>query len=117
MPVNTPEPNPRRDTRKPSSRPEPHPQTPPALSTHATWRQQALLAGTQPRRSASAAEVVRAYLRIQARAMASLEPGVRADTYDAVHQMRVATRRLRAALRSFGSVIPRSSSEQVAAEL
>ncbi len=60
------------------------------------------VAGTQPPRSASAAEVILAYLRLQAHALRSLEPAVRADEDDAVHQMRVATRRLRAALRSFG---------------
>src|ERR1700722_19001504 len=75
------------------------------------------IAGTRPRRSASAGEVVRAYLRIQAAALSSLEPMVRADQPDAVHQMRVATRRLRAAFRSFGKVIPRSRSAKVAAEL
>jgi CHAD domain-containing protein len=75
------------------------------------------MAGTRPRRSASAGEVVRAYLRIQAGALSSLEPMVRADQPDAVHQMRVATRRLRAALRSFGKVIPRSRSVKAAAEL
>jgi CHAD domain-containing protein len=61
--------------------------------------------------------MVLAYLRLQAGVMTSLEPRVRSDEPDAVHQMRVATRRLRATLRSFGSVIPRSRSEQVAAEL
>jgi CHAD domain-containing protein len=76
-----------------------------------------VVAGTRPHRSASAGEVVLAYLRIQATALTSLEPQVRADQPDAVHQLRVATRRLRAALRSFGSVIPRARSEAVAAEL
>jgi CHAD domain-containing protein len=80
-------------------------------------RQEALKAGTQPQRSAPAGEVVLAYLRIQAGALTSLEPRVRAEEDDSVHQMRVATRRLRAALRSFGQVIPRSRSEKLAAEL
>jgi CHAD domain-containing protein len=75
------------------------------------------MAGTRPRRSASAGEVVRAYLKVQAGTLSSLEPMVRADQPDAVHQMRVATRRLRAALRSFGQVVPRSRSAKVAAEL
>jgi CHAD domain-containing protein len=75
------------------------------------------VAGTQPRRSSSAGDVVLAYLRKQAYVLRSLEPMVRADEFDAVHQMRVATRRLRAALRSFGQVIPRSDTEHVAAEL
>jgi len=75
------------------------------------------IAGTQPRRSASASVVVLAYLRLQAHALKSLEPMVRADEFDAVHQMRVATRRLRATLRSFGQVIPRSDTERLAGEL
>jgi CHAD domain-containing protein len=75
------------------------------------------IAGTQPRRSASAGVVVLAYLRLQAHALKSLEPMVRADEFDAVHQMRVVTRRLRATLRSFGQVIPRSDTERLAGEL
>jgi CHAD domain-containing protein len=75
------------------------------------------IAGTQPRRSSSAGDMVLAYLRTQAGALKSLEPMVRADEFDAVHQMRVATRRLRAALRSFGQIIPRSDSERLAGEL
>ena len=75
------------------------------------------IAGTRPRRSASASVVVLAYLRLQAHALKSLEPMVRADEFDAVHQMRVATRRLRATLRSFGQVIPRSDTEQLVGEL
>ena len=75
------------------------------------------IAGTQRRRSASASVVVLAYLRLQAHALKSLEPMVRADEFDAVHQMRVATRRLRATLRSFGQVIPRSDTEQLVGEL
>jgi len=61
--------------------------------------------------------VVLAYLRLQAHALKSLAPMVRADEFDAVHQMRVTTRRLRASLRSFGQVIPRSDTERLAAEL
>jgi CHAD domain-containing protein len=76
-----------------------------------------VIAGTRPRRSASAGEMVLAYLRTHATALTSLEPQVRSDQPDAVHQMRVATRRLRGTLRSFGSVIPRARSEAVAAEL
>src|ERR1041384_1790615 len=52
----------------------------------------------RPSRSATAGEVVVAYLRLQAQELRSLVPAVRADDYDAVHQMRVATRRLRATL-------------------
>src|SRR4029077_7823362 len=75
------------------------------------------IAGTRPKPSASAADVVKAYLKVQVAALRSLEPAVRADEFDSVHQMRVATRRLRDSLRSFGSVIPRSRTAQVAAEL
>jgi CHAD domain-containing protein len=74
-------------------------------------------AGTRPPRDSSAGDVVLAYLRVQAHTLKTLEPAVRADEFDAVHQMRVATRRLRAALRTFGQVIPRTDSEHVAGEL
>jgi CHAD domain-containing protein len=75
------------------------------------------VAGTKPRASASAAEVVTAYLKVHVAELRSLEPKVRADEFDSVHQMRVATRRLRSTLRSFGKVIPRARTEKVAAEL
>src|SRR3954452_22512069 len=75
------------------------------------------IAGTKPRASASAAEVVTAYLKVHVAELRSLEPKVRADEFDSVHQMRVATRRLRSTLRSFGKVIPRARTEKAAAEL
>jgi CHAD domain-containing protein len=65
----------------------------------------------------AAVEVVQAYLRLQVAALRTLEPKVRTDDTDAVHQMRVATCRLRAAFRSFGTVIPRSGTGPVLAEL
>jgi CHAD domain-containing protein len=77
----------------------------------------AVIAGTRPPRDASAGDMVLAYLRIQAHALRTLEPKVRAGEFDSVHQMRVATRRLRAALRSFRQVIPRTDSEHLYAEL
>ena len=58
--------------------------------------------------------MVLAYLRIQAHALRTLEPKVRAGESDSVHQMRVATRRLRAALRSFGQVIPATDTAHLA---
>jgi CHAD domain-containing protein len=70
-----------------------------------------------PEPSASAADVVKAYLKVQVATLRSLEPKVRADEFDSVHQMRVTTRRLRAALRSFGPVIPRPATGTVSAEL
>jgi CHAD domain-containing protein len=75
------------------------------------------IAGTKPRASASAAEVVTAYLKVNVAKLRSLEPKVRADEFDSVHQMRVATRRLRSTLRSFGKVIPPARTEKAAAEL
>jgi CHAD domain-containing protein len=75
------------------------------------------IAGSKPKPSASAAEVVQAYLKVQVATLRSLEPKVRADEFDSVHQMRVATRRLRATLRSFGTVIPRSATEKAAGDL
>jgi CHAD domain-containing protein len=83
----------------------------------ATVPAQPPIAGTQPARSSSAGVVVLAYLRLQVHALRSLEPMVRADVPDAVHQMRVATRRLRATLRSFGTVVPRPDTERVAEDL
>src|SRR5580765_1341179 len=75
------------------------------------------VAGSKPQPTASAAEVVQAYLKVQVATLRSLESKVRADEFDSVHQMRVATRRLRATLRSFGTVIPRPATEKVAGEL
>jgi len=83
----------------------------------ASRRPRITLAGTRPGYSASAADVVLAYLRIHAGTLVSLEPMVRADQPDAVHQMRVATRRLRATLRSFGEVIPRKATTALDDEL
>jgi CHAD domain-containing protein len=96
--------------------PEPTHRTGPATPAPRP-RQAAVIAGTQPGRSAPAGDVVLAYLRLHAHTMASLEPMVRADEFDAVHQMRVASRRLRAALRSFGTVVPRPGTGQAAREL
>ena len=45
-------------------------------------------------------------LQAHADALATLEPDVRADAPDAVHQMRVAARTLRANLRTFDDVLP-----------
>jgi CHAD domain-containing protein len=68
-------------------------------------------------RPASAGDVVLAYLREHSARLKSLDPMVRADEPDAVHQMRVTTRRLRSTLQSFGKIIPRSGTEGMLAEL
>jgi CHAD domain-containing protein len=51
-----------------------------------------------------AGQVVLAYLHEQTRALEALDPMVRRDEPDAVHQMRVATRRLRSTLRTYRRV-------------
>jgi CHAD domain-containing protein len=78
---------------------------------------QIAIGGPRPRPDSSAGDAVLAYLRAQAQAVTSLEPRVRADEFDSVHQMRVATRRMRAALRTFALVIPDTDSQHLADEL
>src|SRR5215831_12042689 len=67
--------------------------------------------------SSPASEVVLAYLRVQIDRLKSLDPMVRLDEPDSVHQMRVATRRLRSTLRSFGKIIDSSGAERLGGEL
>src|SRR5258708_36465272 len=52
-----------------------------------------------------------AYARAQVRTLLSFDPLVRRDAPDSVHQMRIATRRLRSMLRSFGQVLRRDQIE------
>jgi inorganic triphosphatase YgiF len=56
-------------------------------------------------RHSSAAEVVLGYVRDQVATVSRYDPLVRRDKPDAVHQMRVATRRARSALQAFGGII------------
>ena len=65
----------------------------------------------------SAAEVVLCYLRDQVQAIARCDPLVRRDKPDAVHQMRVATRRARSALQAFGSIIDKEATRPLCEEL
>ena len=62
-------------------------------------------------------DVVLAYVGEQAAAIVRLDPYVRRDTPDAVHQMRVATRRMRSALQVFGTVIERDATRGLTDEL
>ncbi|MCZ0972403.1 CHAD domain-containing protein [Streptomyces albulus] len=57
------------------------------------------------------------YVRAQVRAVVELDPAARRDLPDAVHQMRVATRRLRSAFRSYGAVLDRAETDQLGVEL
>src|SRR6202453_3584550 len=88
-------------------------------TTHTLTRPErpAVIAGTKHGRGCAAGDAVLAYLRIQAHTLNTLESGVRADRFDSVHQMRVATRRLRAAFRPFRQITPPADSEHLTAEL
>ncbi|MEV2277416.1 CYTH and CHAD domain-containing protein [Nocardiopsis sp. NPDC049922] len=65
----------------------------------------------------TAGDVVLVYLWDQVEHLLEHDPKVRLDEPDAVHQMRVATRRIRAVLQTFPSVLARKSTRPVADEL
>ncbi|MFF4487810.1 CHAD domain-containing protein [Streptomyces sp. NPDC001544] len=65
----------------------------------------------------SAGEHVSRYLVAQVRALVDLDPAVRRGTPDSVHRMRVACRRLRAALRVHRSVLDRETVDPLRGEL
>ncbi|MBW5480668.1 CYTH and CHAD domain-containing protein [Streptomyces bambusae] len=62
------------------------------------------------------AEVL-AYLREQRDALVAQDPAVRRDLPDSVHQLRVATRRLRSALRTYAKVLDREVTDPLGEEL
>lgn len=66
---------------------------------------------------ATAADVLLAYLRAQSQALVALDPQVRRGEPDAVHQMRVAARRLRSTLQAFRGVLRRDGTRPIQAEL
>jgi CHAD domain-containing protein len=67
---------------------------------------QRLPAGDEPREDRlSAGSVLHSYVRNQVDTLLSYDARVRVDEPDAVHQMRVATRRLRSALREFAELL------------
>ena len=59
----------------------------------------------KPKRTSAAGEVLLAHLRAQVDQVHDQDLPVRLDAPDAVHKMRVATRRLRSALRTFGPLV------------
>ncbi|MER6977749.1 CYTH and CHAD domain-containing protein, partial [Streptomyces carpinensis] len=65
----------------------------------------------------TAGDNVLAHLRAQRDALVALDPAVRRDAEDSVHRMRVTTRRLRGALRSYGKVLDRTVTDPLGAEL
>jgi CHAD domain-containing protein len=73
----------------------------PAGGTAPAWR-----AGHKLTASSPAGDVVLAFVAAQVQRIKALDPAVRRDEPDAVHQMRVTARRLRAAFQDFPMVIP-----------
>ncbi|MEV0091533.1 CYTH and CHAD domain-containing protein [Streptomyces sp. NPDC050738] len=65
----------------------------------------------------SAGGHVLAYLRAQVDAILAYDPAVRRDLPDSVHQLRVATRRLRSALRTYGKIVDRAVTDPIGEEL
>jgi len=79
-----------------------------------------LPATTAPQRvksKATAGELVLAYLREQADAIVWGDSAVRQDAPAAVHQTRVATRRMRSALQAYGKIIDRAATRELTDEL
>ena len=73
-------------------------------------------ASTSNRRT-TAGEVVQAHLRDQVDELVARDPQVRRDLPDAVHKMRVATRRLRSALHTFRPLLDRAETDPLRDEL
>ncbi|MFJ1603781.1 CHAD domain-containing protein [Streptomyces sp. NPDC088253] len=65
----------------------------------------------------TAGDHVLAYVRTQRDAIVELDPAVRRDVPDAVHRMRVATRRLRSTFRSYGKILDRTVTDPIGVEL
>ncbi|MFH9722126.1 CHAD domain-containing protein [Streptomyces sp. NPDC017254] len=65
----------------------------------------------------TAGATVLAYVREQVDAIVAHDPAVRRDLPDAVHQLRVACRRLRSALKTYGRVLDREITDPVGEEL
>ncbi|MFW6690447.1 CHAD domain-containing protein [Streptomyces sp. MAR4 CNX-425] len=64
-----------------------------------------------------AGDLVLDYVRAQVTALVELDPAVRRDQPDAVHQMRVASRRLRSTFRSYRAVLDRTATDPLGGEL
>lgn len=72
---------------------------------------------TKLRRPADAGDVVRAYLAEHLTKLLEADPRVRLDEPDAVHKMRVATRRLRSTLRTFRKLLDKGRAADLDARL
>ncbi|MFD7879199.1 CHAD domain-containing protein [Streptomyces sp. NPDC059766] len=73
--------------------------------------------GNPPDAPVTAGDHVLAYVTAQRDALVALDPAVRQDAPDSVHRMRVATRRLRSALRSYGRILDRTVTDPIGEEL
>lgn len=71
----------------------------------------------RPTPESTAGDVVLAYLAAQVRAIAAVDPQVRRDVPDSVHQFRVALRRLRSTFRTYGPLLDRDRTKPLGAEL
>ncbi|MFJ8748565.1 CHAD domain-containing protein [Streptomyces sp. NPDC102441] len=65
----------------------------------------------------TAGDHVLAYVRRQTAALVDLDPAVRRDLPDSVHRMRVATRRLRSAFRTYRKILDRTVTDPLRDEL
>ncbi|MFI0925222.1 CHAD domain-containing protein [Streptomyces sp. NPDC021012] len=90
----------------------PPPESPGAVP--ATRRETPLAPAERP---GTAGAAVLAYVREQAGAIVALDPAVRRDLPDAVHQMRVACRRMRSAFKTYRKVLDRTVTDPVGDEL
>ncbi|MFE7902427.1 CHAD domain-containing protein [Streptomyces sp. NPDC057424] len=85
-----------------------------ALEETAPGKRRATAPAREP---VTAGDHVLAYVRTQRDAIVELDPAVRRDAEDAVHSMRVATRRLRSTFKSFGKILDRTVTDPIADEL
>ncbi|MFJ3765161.1 CHAD domain-containing protein [Streptomyces sp. NPDC090082] len=74
-------------------------------------------AAPAPAEPGTAGAAVLAYVREQAEAIVALDPAVRRDLPDAVHQLRVACRRARGAFKSYRRVLDRDVTDPLGDEL
>ncbi|MDX3453076.1 CYTH and CHAD domain-containing protein [Streptomyces sp. ME02-8801-2C] len=71
----------------------------------------------EPAEPVTAGDHVLAYVRAQRDAIVDLDPAVRQDAEESVHDMRVATRRLRSTFKSFPKIIDRKVTDPIGDEL
>lgn len=70
-----------------------------------------------PSRKGPALAVLLSYIHAQVQALKAHDPGVREDAPDAVHQLRVAARRIRSVLASFGKLTEKEDAQHLREEL